>query len=97
MDGSTHRGAEHLMYVPDREGAEEIAEELSRDGFADVRVVRPSGSQEAGQEWVVQLRDDRLPEAAGAAAYEALRERFTAMAHQHGGRYDEPRDPRPPE
>lgn len=97
MDGSIRRGAEHLIYVPDREGAETVAAELSRDGFADVRVVRTSEEGEAGQEWVVRLRDDRLPEATGAAAYEALRERFTATAHQHGGRYDEPQDPRPPE
>lgn len=97
MDGSTHRGAEHLIFAVDQAGAEEMAAELTRDGFAGVQVAHRSATPEDELEWVVRLRDDRLPEAPGDAAYEALRERFTAMAHEHGGRYDEPGDPRPPE
>lgn len=72
-----------------------MAAELTSDGFADVEVVRRQTKSAEGLEWMVRLRDDRLPETAGNAAYEALRERFTAMAHEHGGRYDEPGDPRP--
>lgn len=97
MDRSTHRGAEHLIFVPDRAAAEEMTAELADDGFADVQVVHRSAAPDDALEWVVQLRDERLPEVAGNAAYEALRERFTAMAHEHGGRYDEPGDPRPAE
>ncbi len=92
-----HRGAEHLIYTPDRDGAEEMAAELTRDGFADVQVAHRSAASEDELAWVVRLRDERLPAATGDAAYEALRERFTDMAHEHGGRYDEPGDVRPPE
>lgn len=93
MPGSTHRGGEHLIFVRDQGAADEVAAELRHDGFADVEIGRPAAQ---GQQWEVRLRDDRLPEASGGGAYEGLRDRFTAMAHRHGGRYDEPGDPRPP-
>lgn len=97
MEGATHRGAEHLIFVPTQDEAEAVAAELDRDGFADVQVVHRSAEGAGGLDWMVRLRDDRLPESTGNAAYEALRERFTAMAHERGGRYDEPGDARPPE
>jgi hypothetical protein len=98
MDSSAHRGSEHLLILPERQAAETIAEELREEGFADVRVVRGAArdtEEDAARGWTVYVHDDRLPETEGDAAYEGLRERFTALAHEHGGRYDEPGDPRP--
>ncbi|WP_298888449.1 ribonuclease E inhibitor RraB [uncultured Serinicoccus sp.] len=94
---SAHPGSEHLVALRDREVAEAIAEDLGAEGFLQVRVVpeseRHQGQGEAG--WVVHISDTRLPDASGGGAYEALRERFTDLAREHGGWYDEPGDPRP--
>lgn len=97
-----HPGSEHLVIVPDREVAEAIAEELDEEGFLWVRVLREAAqNQEHGEDdrevdWAVHIVDTRLPDAAGGGAYEALRERFTDLARQHDGWYDEPGDDRPP-
>lgn len=101
-----HPGSEHLIILPDRQVAEEIAAELRGEGFEHVRVAAtnaPGQGREPGQDgdvrpvqWVVHVLDTRLPDTAGGAAYEALRERFAALARQNHGRYDEPGDPRPP-
>lgn len=97
-----HPGSEHLIILPDRGVAEEIAEELREEGFAHVRVVRESArNQEHGEddqevEWAVYVLDTRLPDTAGSGAYEGLRERFVELAREHGGWYDEPGDERPP-
>lgn len=93
-----HPGSEHLLIFPDREVAEEIAEELREDGFDSVRVVREAARTEEDDEdheWAVHVVDTRLPDASGGGAYEGLRERFTALARQHDGWYDEPGDARP--
>ncbi|WP_299520649.1 ribonuclease E inhibitor RraB [uncultured Serinicoccus sp.] len=90
-------GSEHLVAMPDRAEAESVAEDLDEEGFRQVRVV-PEGESRRGQgesAWVVHVRDTRLPDAAGGGAYEALRERFTDLAREHDGWYDEPGDPRP--
>jgi len=94
-----HPGSHHLLVLPDREAAEAIAGGLREEGFADVRVreIRPDGQGAAGSEWGVLVRDTRLPDTEGGGAYEGLRERFIALADEHGGWYHEPGDPRPPE
>lgn len=95
-----HRpGAEHLLIVPERETAEQIAEELAEEGFAHVSVVREASRTEdddEAHEWAVHVVDERLPDASGGGAYEGLRERFAALATEHDGWYDDPADPRPP-
>lgn len=97
--GDRHPGAEHLLILPDREVAEQVAEELTGEGFAHVRVVRealPTEDDAATHEWAVHVLDTRLPDTSGGGAYEALRDRFVAVAAAHDGWYDEPGDPRPP-
>lgn len=94
-----HPGSEHLIIVPDREVAEDIAEELREEGFEHVRVVREAATTEEddeGHEWGVHVVDTRLPDASGGGAYEGLRERFIELAREHDGWYDEPGDDRPP-
>src|SRR5699024_4213258 len=97
-----HPGSEHLIILPDREVAEELAEDLREEGFEQVRVVREAArNQEHGEddrdvEWAVYVLDTRLPDTSGSGAYEGLRERFTEVARQSGGWYDEPGDDRPP-
>ncbi|WP_256842897.1 ribonuclease E inhibitor RraB [Ornithinimicrobium cryptoxanthini] len=104
--GDTRAGAEHLLVFPERAVAEEVSETLTEEGFAHVFVVQtvPSGEFEGdegregdeGPRWAVRVLDDRLPDTSGGGAYEGLRERFAALATEHGGSYDEPGDPRPP-
>ena len=83
--------------MQDRAEAEAVAEDLGEEGFRQVQVV-PEGQSQPGQGesgWVVRVSDTRLPDAAGGGAYEGLRERFTDLAREHDGWYDEPGDPRP--
>ncbi|MGO0577651.1 ribonuclease E inhibitor RraB [Ornithinimicrobium panacihumi] len=97
--GDLHPGSEHLIILPDRDVAEELAEELRDEGFEHVRVVREAAKTEEDDEdheWAVYVLDTRLPDAEGGGAYEGLRERFTEFARQNDGWYDEPGDPRPP-
>ena len=96
-------GAEHLLTFPAQAVAEEVAETLAEEGFAQVFVVAMASSAEViddqrgeGSGWAVRVLDDRLPDASGGGAYEGLRERFAILATEHGGSYDEPGDPRPP-
>lgn len=97
-----HAGSEHLIILPDRSVAEELAAELQEEGFEHVRVVREAArNQEHGEDdqevdWVVHVLDTRLPDTMGGGAYEGLRDRFTELARRHDGWYDEPGDPRPP-
>ncbi|MGC5582713.1 ribonuclease E inhibitor RraB [Ornithinimicrobium sp. W1679] len=94
-----HPGSEHLIILPDREGAEELAEELREEGFAQVRVIREAARTEEDDEdheWAVYVLDTRLPDASGGGAYEGLRERFTQIARENDGWYDQPGDHRPP-
>lgn len=94
-----HPGSEHLIILPDREVAEDLAQELAEEGFDHVRVVREAARTEEDDEdheWAVYVLDTRLPDTAGSGAYEGLRDRFVEVARQHDGWYDEPGDPRPP-
>ena len=94
-----HPGSEHLIILPERDAAEELADELREEGFDQVRVVREAAKTEEDDEaveWAVHVVDTRLPDTEGGGAYEGLRERFTDYARQNDGWYDEPGDPRPP-
>lgn len=100
MESSSERpGAEHLLIFPERETAESIAQELTEEGFAHVSVVREASRTEdddEAHEWAVHVVDQRLPDTVGSGAYEGLRERFSSLATEHDGWYDDPADPRPP-
>lgn len=92
-------GAEHLLIFPERDTAQRVADDLAEEGFADVRVVRDAlrtEDDDEAHEWAVVVVDQRLPDSLGGGAYEGLRERFSALATDHDGWYDEPGDPRPP-
>lgn len=75
-------GTEHLLVLPEREVAEELADELESEGLSDVRVVREALAGEddsEDHEWAVFVRTP--PEPAYAV-------RFEALAARHGGWYD---------
>lgn len=96
MDEDVRPGSDHLLIFPDRDTADQIAEDLRDEGFANVRVVREAARNEEDDEdheWAVHLHDDRLPDAPGGAAFEALRERFVALAEDNEGWYDEGETP----
>ena len=75
-------GTEHLLVLPERESAEEIADDLESEGLPEVRVVREAlaGEDDAeDHEWAVYVRTS--PDLAYAV-------RFAALAAAHGGWYD---------
>ncbi|OFE15304.1 hypothetical protein BA895_06065 [Humibacillus sp. DSM 29435] len=78
--GRVHQ--EHLLVLPDRDAADDVADELMRDGFTEVRVLREAlaGEDDADDhEWAVHVitRDD-----------DTLADRFRETAAAHGGWYD---------
>ena len=82
---------EHLIVLPDRDEAEEIAEELREEGFTEVRVVRMAlaGEDDAeAAEWGVHVVEEMVEDETGAVA-NGLRERFEALAEEHDGWYDD--------
>ncbi|MBR7744630.1 ribonuclease E inhibitor RraB [Phycicoccus sp. BSK3Z-2] len=76
---------EHLLVFPDRDVAEQVADELRDEGFTEVRVVREalSGEDDAeDHEWAVHVvveGDRDIPD---------LRERLSALAQERDGWYD---------
>ena len=82
------------MVFTDRETAEEVAEGLDAEWFTEVRVVREALSGEddsEDHEWGVYVREERVADEAGPVE-SGLRDRFAALAEEHGGWYDpEPR------
>ena len=79
--GSTD-DVEHLIVLPERDGAEDLAEELEAEGLADVRVVREALAGEddsEAHEWAVYVRTPADP---------AYAVRFQALAAAHDGWYD---------
>ncbi|MEW1952655.1 hypothetical protein [Terrabacter sp. NPDC080008] len=75
-------GTEHLIVLPDREVADELAAELEAEGLPEVRVVREAlaGEDDAeDHEWAVYVR---------TPAERAYAVRFEALAAAHGGWYD---------
>lgn len=82
---------EYLMVLPDRDTAEEVADELSdNDEFAAVRVVAESLAGEDDAEdvdWVVHVTVDTIDDPTSAVA-RGLAERFTALAEENDGWLD---------
>ena len=77
--------SEHLLVLPDRDDAEELAEELAGAGFLDVRVVREAlaGEDDAeDHEWAVHVVVE------DARDTPDLRERLRALAEGRDGWYD---------
>jgi hypothetical protein len=73
---------EHLLVFPDRDVAEEIADDLDSEGFAEVHVVREALAGEddsEDHEWAVFVR---------TADDEGYAVRFEALAEANGGWYD---------
>ncbi|KGN34185.1 hypothetical protein N802_12405 [Knoellia sinensis KCTC 19936] len=82
--------SEHLMLFPERETAEEIADELAEEGFTEVRVTRVAhaGEDDAeDHEWAVHVREATVTDESGAVAG-GLRDRFRALAEDNDGWYD---------
>ena len=73
--------SEHLLVFPDREVADEVAEELSGEGFSEVRVVREAlaGEDDAeDHEWAVYVREENVVDESRPVA-QGLRDRFEAL------------------
>ena len=84
---------EHLIGLPDKDVAEQIADDLREEGFTEVRVAREAlaGEDDAeAVEWAVYVREDNVLDDPGSAAESGLRERFEALAEEHDGWYDKP-------
>lgn len=82
---------EFLMLFPDRDVAEQIADELlEEDAFTEVRVVREAlaGDEGEGHEWGVHVRQATIDDPASAVA-QALAERFEKLADDNDGRLDD--------
>ena len=89
--------SEHLLVFPDRDVADEVAEELSGEGFTEVRVVREAlaGEDDADDhEWAVYVREENVVDESRPVA-QGLRDRFEALAQERGGWYDPDPGPRP--
>ena len=82
--------SEHLLVFPDRDVAEQVADELSEEGFTEVRVVREvlSGEDDAEDvEWAVHVREANVVDESRPVE-QGLRDRFEALVAEHGGWYD---------
>jgi hypothetical protein len=78
------------MVFPERDTAEEVAASLSGEGFTEVRVVREAlaGEDDAeDHEWAVHVREENVADESGPVE-SGLRDRFAALAEEHGGWYD---------
>lgn len=79
---TTPAETEHLIVLPDRESAEEVADDLEAEGFPGVRVVREALAGEddsEDHEWAVYVRTP------GDPTYAV---RFAALAAALDGWYD---------
>ncbi len=85
---------EYLMVFPERDAAEEVADELrDNDEFTSVRVVSEALAGEDDAEdvdWAVHVMQDTIDDPTGAVA-RALAKRFDALAEEHDGWLDEHR------
>ena len=82
--------SEHLLVFPDRDVADEVAADLADEGFTEVRVIRESlaGEDDAeAHEWAVHVREDHVVDESRPVEH-GLRDRFEALAQEHGGWYD---------
>lgn len=81
---------EHLVVVPDRDVAEQIAEELGEEGFSQARVVRialAGEDDDEAAEWGIHIVEDNVVDESRPVA-RGLRDRFEALAAEHHGWYD---------
>lgn len=88
--------SEHLLVFPEREDADEVAEELREEGFTEVRVIRQplAGEDDAeSDEWAVYVREANVADETGPVA-KGLADRFQAVADDRGGWYDPEPTPR---
>lgn len=80
------------MLFPERDVAEEIAEDLRDEAaFTDVRVIREALAGEEDDEdheWGVYVEQATIDDPASAVA-QALAERFEALAQENGGWLDD--------
>ena len=82
--------SEHLLVFPDRETADEVAADLAHEGFSEVRVVREALAGEddsEDHEWAVHVVEEMVADETGPVE-SGLRDRFAALAEEHGGWYD---------
>lgn len=87
---------EHLLVFPDRDVAEQTADELRDEGFTEVRVLRQplAGEDDAeADEWAVYVREANVADETGPVAA-GLRDRFSALVEEHDGWYDPDPEPR---
>lgn len=80
---------EYLMVFPDRDSAEEVADQLSDEEFASVRVVAEALAGEDDAEdvdWVVHVVHDAADD---PATDQEMVQRFTALAEDYDGWLDE--------
>lgn len=87
--------SEHLLVFPDRDVADQVAEELRGEGFTEVRVIREALAGEddsADHEWAVHVREENVVDESRPVA-QGLRDRFAALVEERGGWYDP--DPAP--
>lgn len=84
--------AEYLMLFPERDVAEQIADELQEeDEFTEVRVLREALAGEEDDEdheWGVYVSQDTIVDPASAVA-RALAERFEKLAADNDGWLDD--------
>jgi hypothetical protein len=76
--------SEHLLVFPERDVAEQVAEELRDEGFTEVRVVREALAGEddsEDHEWAVHVR---------TPAEESYAAELRTLAADRGGWYDSP-------
>ncbi len=82
--------SEHLLVFPDRDTADEVASGLTDEGFGGVRVVREALAGEddsEAHEWAVHVVEEMVADESGPVE-SGLRDRFRALAQEHGGWYD---------
>jgi hypothetical protein len=82
--------SEHLLVFPARDVAEEVAAELSDEGFTEVRIVREALAGEddvEDHEWAVYVREENVVDESRPVA-QGLRDRFEALVEERGGWYD---------
>jgi hypothetical protein len=82
--------SEHLLVFPAKDVAEELAAELSDEGFTEVRVVREALAGEddvEDHEWAVYVREENVVDESRPVA-QGLRDRFEALVEERGGWYD---------
>ena len=81
-DVDAREALEHLVVLPERDAAEEVAEQLALEGLTHVRVVREALAGEddsEDHEWAVHVRTPDDP---------AWAQRLMAIAQAHDGWYD---------